>query len=140
MSGEAVKRLDRLAPTFGTCLRIRLGMDIAKYNSPLNSTGGISGGGGLGGNKLKSGKAPKRTDRLTPTSEHVCGFIWEWTWAKNNSPHDTARLHFGGGGFRESTIQRPGKCGQMAGPIGNKYCTYNACESGNGHRLNKLAP
>ena len=44
MSVEAVKLLDRLAPTFGTCLRIRLGMDIAKYNSPLNSTGGISGG------------------------------------------------------------------------------------------------
>ena len=31
---------------FGTYLRIRLGMDIAKYNSPLNTTGGISGGGG----------------------------------------------------------------------------------------------
>ena len=30
---------------FGTCLQIRLGMDIAKYNSPLNTTGGISGGG-----------------------------------------------------------------------------------------------
>ena len=44
MSGEAVKRLDRLAPTFGSCLRIRLKMDIAKYNSPLNSTGGISEG------------------------------------------------------------------------------------------------
>ena len=44
MSGEAVKRLDRLAPTFRTCLRIRLGMDIAKYNSPLYSTEGILGG------------------------------------------------------------------------------------------------
>ena len=29
---------------FGTCLRIRLGMDIAKYQYPLNTTGGISGG------------------------------------------------------------------------------------------------
>ena len=77
MSWEAVKRLDRLAPTFGTCLRIRLGMDIAKYNSPLNSTGGISGG--IGGHKLKSGKAAKQMDRLAPNSEHVCGFIWEWT-------------------------------------------------------------
>ena len=77
MSGEAVKRLDRLAPTFGTCLQIRLGMDIAKYNSPLNSTGGISGV--LGGHKLKYGKAAKRMDRLAPISEHVCGFIWEWT-------------------------------------------------------------
>ena len=45
MSGEAVKRLDRFAPTFGTCLRIRLGTDIAKYNSPLNSTVGISARG-----------------------------------------------------------------------------------------------
>ena len=44
MSVEAVKPLDRLAPTFDTCLRIRLGMDVAKYKSPLNSTGGISGG------------------------------------------------------------------------------------------------
>ncbi len=29
---------------FGTFLRIRLVMAIAKYNSPLNTTGGISGG------------------------------------------------------------------------------------------------
>ena len=29
---------------FGACLQIRLGMDIAKYNSPHNTTGGISGG------------------------------------------------------------------------------------------------
>ena len=43
----------------------------------------------------------------------------------------------GRGGFRGSTIQKTGKCGQTAGPIGNKFCTYNADESGNGHRLNK---
>ena len=51
-------------------------------------------------------------------------------------------IPYGGilGGFRGSTIQKPGKCGQTAGPIGNKLCTYNTCESGNGHRLNKLAP
>ena len=38
-----------------------------------------------------------------------------------------------------STIQKTGKLGQTAGPIGNQFCTYNAYESGNGHRLNKLA-
>ena len=43
MSWEAVKWLDRLAPTFGTYLRIRLVMDIAQYNSPLNSTGAFRG-------------------------------------------------------------------------------------------------
>ena len=39
-----------------------------------------------------------------------------------------------------STIQKSGKFGKTAGPIGNQFCTYNADESGNGHRLNKLAP
>ena len=32
-----------------------------------------------------------------------------------------------------STIQKTGKVGQTAGPIGNQFCTYNADESGNGH-------
>ena len=62
MSGKAVKRLDRLAPNLVPCLRIRLGMNIAKYNSPINTTGGISGV--LLGHKFKSGKAAKRMDRL----------------------------------------------------------------------------
>ena len=93
-------------------------MDIAKYNSPLNTTGGHFGGG-LGGHKFKSGKAAKRMDRLTPNSVHVCGIL---------------------GDFRGSTIQKPGKCGQTAGPIGNTFCTYNAGEYGNRDRLNKLAP
>ena len=62
---------------FGTCLQIRLGMDIAKYNSPLNTTGDISEG--FRGHKFKSWKAAKRMDRLAPNSVHVCRFIWEWT-------------------------------------------------------------
>ena len=57
---------------FGTCLRIRLGMDISKYNSPLNATGGISGV--LGGTQLSLGKLPNGW-----TDWHVCGLIWEWT-------------------------------------------------------------
>ena len=135
MSVEAVKRLNRLAPTFGTCLRIRLGMDIARYNSPLNSTGGIWGV--LGGNKLKSVKAAKRMDRLAPNSEHVCGFIWQGHRLKTIRP----TIPNGGilGGFSGSTIQKPGEFGQTAGSIGNTFCTYNACGCGNGHRLNKLA-
>ena len=42
MSGEAVKLLDRLAANLVHCLRIRLGMEISKYNSSLNTTVGIS--------------------------------------------------------------------------------------------------
>ena len=78
-SGEAVKQLDRLPPHSSTCLQILLGMDVAIYNLPLNTTGGHFGGGWLGGHKFKSGKAAKRMDRLAPNSVHVCGFIWEWT-------------------------------------------------------------
>ena len=37
-------------------------------------------------------------------------------------------------------IEKPGKCGQTAEPIGDTFCPYNAGESGDGHRLNKLAP
>ena len=44
MSVEAVKTAGPIGTKFGTCLRIRLGMDVAKYNSPLNTTGGIGGG------------------------------------------------------------------------------------------------
>ncbi len=42
------------------------------------------------------------------------------------------------GGFMGSSSQKTGKCGQTAGPIENQVCVYNADESGNGHRLNKL--
>ena len=52
-SGEAVKRLDRLAPTL-----VHVGGFIwewaYKYKSPLNTPGGMAGGGELGGHKLKS--------------------------------------------------------------------------------------
>ena len=86
----------------------------------------------LWGHKFKSGKAAKRLDRLAPNLVHVCGFIWE------APPYPRAAFW---GGFRGSTIQMTVKCGQTARLIGNQFCTcmYNAEESGNGHRLNKLA-
>ena len=50
-SREAVKRLDRLAPTL-----VHVGEFIWEYKhkSPLNTPGGMAGGGGLGGYKFKS--------------------------------------------------------------------------------------
>ena len=75
MSGEALKRFDRLEPN------LYMSADSTgnghSYNSPLNATGGISGG--FRGHTFKSGNAAKRVDRLAPSSVHVCGFIWEWT-------------------------------------------------------------
>ena len=78
--GKAAKRMNKIDTKFGTRMWIHLGMDIAKYNSSLNTIGGISGGGGgFRGHKFKYEKAAKRMDRLAPNSVHVCGFIWEWT-------------------------------------------------------------
>ena len=63
--------------------------------------------GGKGSHIQKSGEAVKRLHRLAPTLNHVCGFIWEWIWAKYKSPHNTP----GGilGGFRGSQIQMSGE-------------------------------
>ena len=72
-SREAVKRLDRLAPTL-----VHVGGFIweYKYNSPLNTPGGMAGGGGVRGSQIqKSWEAVKRLDRLAPNLVHVCGFI-----------------------------------------------------------------
>ena len=74
-SGEAVKRLDRLAPTL-----VHVGGFIwewaYKYKSPLNTPGGMAGGGGgvRGSQIQKSWEAVKR---LVPNLVYVCGFIWE---------------------------------------------------------------
>ena len=70
-SREAVKRLDRLAPTL-----VHVGGFIweFKYNSPLNNPGGMAGG--VRGSQIqKSWEAVKRLDRLAPNLLHVCGFI-----------------------------------------------------------------
>ena len=76
------------------------------------------------------------------TSVYSSGNVHSLKLIRPTIPHDTPRyptIPHGGilGGFRGSTIQKPGKCGQTAGPIGNTFCTYNADESGNGHMLNK---
>ena len=56
-------------------VQIHLGMDIRHKNCPSRHKGGT---GGLGGQKVYSGEAVKRLDRLATTLVHVCGFIWEW--------------------------------------------------------------
>ena len=102
---------------------------------PSIPQGACRGGGGVRGSHIqKSWEAVKRLDRFAPNLVHLCGFIWEKTIRPT--------LPQGGilGGFMGSTIQKTWKFGQTAGPIGNQFCTYNADESGNGHRLNKLAP
>ena len=74
--------------------------------------GAFRGGGGYGFTNLSLGKLPNG---------------WTvWHQIRPTIPHDGIL----GGGVRGSTIQKPGKCGQTAGPIGNTFCTYNAGESG----------
>ncbi len=100
---------------------------------------GACRGGGLGGHKFKSlGKLSKGWTDLHQ--------IWYTSVDSSGNGHrlKTFRptIPQGGisGGFMGSTFQKTGKFGQTAGPIGNQCCTYNADESGNGHRMNKLAP
>ena len=72
--------------------------------------------GGFRGSEIdKWGKSANRLDRLAPNSAHICGFIWERTWAKkNNYP-----LEIPGGILRGLCGQKlkPGKCGQTVGLI-----------------------
>ena len=99
----------------------------------------VGGGEGLGGHKFKSlGKLSKGWTDLHQ--------IWYTSVDSSGNGHRLKTIRptipQGGilGGFMGSTIQKTGKFGQTAGPIGNQICTYNADESGNGHSLNKLAP
>ena len=98
--------------------------------------------GGLGVTNSKVLESCHRLDRLAPNSVHVCGFIWKWMWIHHRLKTIRPTITHGGilGGFMGSTIQKTGKCGQTVGPIVTQFCTYSADESGNGHRLNKLAP
>ena len=97
---------------FGTRLRIRLGMDIGY--SPLNITGGIFVG-------FRGSQIQKSLLKLSNgwTDWHQ---IWYAAVDSSGNGHrlKTFRrptIPHGGilGGFRGSTIQRPGKCGQTAG-------------------------
>ena len=76
------------------------------YKSPLNTPGGISGGGGRVSQMQKSGEAVKRLDCLAPNLGHICRSIWEWTYAKQIAPRDTRGVLRV---FYESNIQKYGK-------------------------------
>ena len=79
-------------------------------------------------------------DRLAPKSVYVCGFIWEWAYAKHNSPHDTPGAFGGrGGGLGGHTF----KClGNLSTGWTDWYqIWYKSADSpGNGHRLDTIRP
>ena len=80
--------------------------------------------GVLGGQTFKS------LDRLAPTLFHVCGFIWEWTYAKYKPPHNTT----GGilGGFRGHKSKSPGKLSNCSTDC-HQIWYVSADSFGNGH-------
>ena len=79
-------------------------------------------GGGFTGSKIqKSGKPTKRLDQLAPNLAHKCGFIWEWTYTKNNSS-SRPQVALGGGGLGVN-ISKVWKIYQTSGPIGAKFGT-----------------
>ena len=81
----------------------------------------MAGGGGRGSQIKKSWEAVKRLDRLhqiSYTSVDSSG-----NGHRLKTIHPTIPRGDILGGFMGSTIQNSGKCGQTAGPIGNKLCT-----------------
>ena len=80
------------------------------------------------------GEAVKRLDRLATNLVQICRFVWEWTWAKYNSPLNTP------GGFRG------GHEFKSLGKLSNNLTGWHqiwytsADSSGNGHRLNTIRP
>ena len=78
-SGEAVKRLDRLAPKLAHICRSIWEWIYAKQIA-LETQGALWG---VRGETLKqSWEAVKRLDRLAPKLAHICRSIWEWIYAK----------------------------------------------------------
>ena len=77
-----------------------MGMDIRQTNCPSRHKGGT--GGYRGSTIQKSWEAV----RLAQTLVHICGFIWEWTYAKYKSPLKTPGGISGGGGVSVSHIQK----------------------------------
>ena len=74
-----------IGPKFGTRVRIHLGMDKGK-NTINPSIPQRAFWGGLRGQQLKKGldNLPNGWTDFDHILVHVCGFIWEWTYAKNN--------------------------------------------------------
>ena len=125
-----------IGTNFGSRLRIHLEMGIGQNTShPSIPHGACRGGGGLGGHTFRS---------LGNLSN---GWIdWHQIWYMSvNSSGNGHRLKQLAPRYPRAALwvvlwdqqfKRLGNCGQPAG----QFCTYNADESGNGQRLNKLAP
>ena len=102
---------------------------------PLEKQGGAWGF--RGSNIQKSWEVVKRLYRLAPTLVHVCGLVWEWTYAKYNSPLHTPEGISGGLGSH--TFKSLGK-------LSNGWTEWNqtwytsADSSGTGYRLNTIRP
>ena len=78
-----------------------MGMDIGEIQVAPQYT--RRHGGGRRSQIQKSGEAVKRLHQLAPNLVHVGGFVYEWTKAKYNSPHNTPgafRFFLGGHKFK----------------------------------------
>ena len=64
------------------------------------------------------GETVKRLDILAQNLVQICGFVWEWTKAKYNSPLNSPGVL--GGGVTNSKVL--GSC-QTTGLIGTKFGT-----------------
>ena len=67
---------------FGRHMQIHLEKVVGKKKFAPCDLGGTWGGGFRGSEIEKWVKSDNRLDRFAPNLAHICGFIWERTWAK----------------------------------------------------------
>ena len=128
-----------IGTNFGSRLRIHLAMGIGSIQVTPQYPKGMSGGGGVGGHTFKS--LGKLSNDWTDWHQ-----IWYTSVDSSENGHRLKQLapRYHRAALWVVLWDQPFKrlfiCGQTTGRIGNQFCTYNADESGNGQRLNKLVP
>ena len=110
-----------------------IGKKYCQTNCPSRHKGGALAG--FRGSTIQKSWKPVR---LAPTLVHVCGFIWEWTYAKCMSPLTTPGGISGGGvgGHKFKNLRKLSNCCTDWHDIWYK----SADSSGNRHRQNTIRP
>ena len=156
-SGEAVKRLDRLAPNVAHICRSIWEWIYAKQIAPRD----IGGGGALRVLGVKHSKVWGICQTAVPNGTNfgsrLCGFIWEWTQAKSKSPLRGHHILYksadsSGNRHRLNTIRRSipqwvlrGHKFKSLGKLSNSWTDwhqiwYTSKAKYNGRRLNTIRP
>ena len=83
--GITTTRMDKLAPNMAHMCGFIWEWTYAKTNQVLETPVGGGLWGFSGSEIQKYSITTKRMGQFTPNLAQMCGFVWEWTWAKTIS-------------------------------------------------------